>query len=140
MRIKYQNLCQSPLFLSVSKKKARYQPTMHSQAIISSRSSKIIGNSDCSFSLNFKLRKEVEEYPCQVYIEWNHHHHVDALQSLTFKDIATYTRDKIKQMFCSGNTHSYNKFIKTIEREYSDDLHLIKNILIDLKSLPNRTE
>ena len=49
---------------------------MNEKAIISSRPSKRINNTDSPFSLIFKLRKVFEEYPCEVYIELRRNHQV----------------------------------------------------------------
>ena len=121
--------------------KTRYQATMNPKEVIAAKPSKRLKNTDCPYSLTVKLRKVSDEYPCEMDLEWNHNHPVDALQSLSFKDVAKNVTQKIKQMFENGYTPAlaYNEFIKGIKQECSDSLEFHLK-LADRSKVPSRRD
>ena len=108
--------------------KTRYQPTMSIGRIRCEKPSKLVKNTNCPFSLSIKFRNEIigDQPPGRIELEWNHNHTIASAQALTFKDISTESKEKIKTMFENGYTPAlaYREFLKGIRKDVNGDLEL----------------
>ena len=42
-------------------------------------------NTNCPFQMTFKILKENKDYPCNVFMEYNHNHLISSLEALSFR-------------------------------------------------------
>ena len=72
---------------------------------------------------------------------YNHNHPVNALQTLTFKDIPDDLRETIKQLYENGHTPrtAFKVICKEVEERAIDDMQL-HHLLADRSILPLRRD
>ena len=100
-----------------------------------------IKNTDCPFSMQFKIKKDATDRRCIVIIEYCHNHSVDSLQVKGFKDISEAAKLQIFSLFEDGKTpgSAYREFVKLIKRSCNGeaDFHLA---LADRSKVPKRSD
>ena len=104
--------------------------------------SKRMKNTDCPFSLSFKILKiPANGMSCNISLQWNHNHPVNSLQALSFKDIPAHIRDEITDMYHRQYTPglAYREFVKNIMSRSKDDLEFHK-FLADRSIAPRRRD
>ena len=121
--------------------KTRYQPTMNPKQLLKGKPSKRLKNTDCPFSMVFKVKREIDDFPCVVELEWNHNHPVQALQALSFKDIPAHVVDRIRDMYGHGYTPglAYKELIKGVRIECHDEVDFHWK-LADRSKVPRRRD
>ena len=121
--------------------KTGHQPSMNPKEVLRKKPSKRLKNTNCLFSMVFKLKRIPSDFPCLIDLEWNHNHSVQALQSLSFKDIPLDIRDRIKGMFENGYTPglAYKEFFKGLKSRCSDEIELHQN-MADRSKMPMRRD
>ena len=74
-------------------------------------------------------------------LEYNHNHPVNALQTLTFKDISINTRDQIKTMYQNGFTPrlAFKEMYKEVTKQASDEIQVHLKIA-DRSIMPLRSD
>ena len=121
--------------------KTGHQPSMNPKEVLRKKPSKRLKNTNCPFSMVFKLKRIQSNFPCLIDLEWNHNHPVQALQALSFKDISLDIRDRIKGMFENGYTPglAYKELFKTLKSRCSDEIELHQN-MADRSKIPMRRD
>ena len=121
----------------------RYEGTKCPGDILGTKPNKRFKNTNCPFSLAVKIGKNAQSahFPSIIDIEWNHNHAVEALHSLSFKDIPTYVTDKILDMFDNGLLPgaAYQEFLRQLRSECNTDLDYHKR-LSDRSQAPRRKD
>ena len=121
--------------------KTRCQSTMSPMEVLKKHPSQRMKNTNCPFSLVCKLKRTEEEYPCVVTLEWNHNHPIQALQSLSFRDIPQNVLEEINQMYENGYTPglAYKEFTKLVMKGSKDELEFHIR-LADRSTVPRRRD
>ena len=121
----------------------RYESTKCPGDILATKPNKRFKNTNCPFSLVVRIGKNAQsaDFYSTINIEWNHNHAVEALHSLTFKDIPTPVVDKILDMFDNGllPAAAYQEFLRQLRSECGDDLEYHKR-LSDRSQAPRRKD
>ena len=121
----------------------RHEGTKWPDQILASKPSKRFKNTNCPFSLIFKIDKNPDEmdFSSIIDMEWNHNHSVESLHSLSFKDIPASVVCHIKEMFASGLLPSaaYRELLRQIRSECKDDLEYHQRIS-DRSQAPRRKD
>ena len=114
---------------------------MSLNTVLQEKPSKRIKNTNCSFSLAIKLLKAAIQYNSEIEIEWNHNHPVQALHSLSFKDIAESTLERINSMFKNGLLPGavHKELMRQLRSECKTDLEYHLK-LADRSIIPRRMD
>ena len=121
--------------------KTKYQPTMNPKQLLKGKPSKRLKNTDCPFSMVFKVKREIDDFPCVGELAWNHNHPVQALQALSFKDIPAHVIDRIRDMYDHGYTPglAYEEFMKGVRIECQKEVEFHWK-LADCSKVPRRRD
>ena len=103
----------------------RYEKTRLSN-LSSLKPNKRFKNTHCPFNMSVKIFKDYQSliYPCVIYIEHDHNHPVNALQSLSFKSIADSVASSVRQLFERNMTPSmaYYEYLQRLRQEAENEL------------------
>ena len=101
------------------------QRSMNSARIIREKPSRRQKNTDCPYSLIFKLKKDSDaDFPCELDVEYNHNHPTQAGQTFPFEDIPKEMVDRIFTLFALSYTpgSAYKEILKSLRNECSNDV------------------
>ena len=63
----------------------RYEETRQVKTVLEKNPLKRFRNTNCPFQMTFKILKENKDYPCNVFMEYNHNHLISSLEALSFR-------------------------------------------------------
>ena len=102
--------------------KTYHQKSMNPGEKIKEKSSKRHKNTDCPFTIVFKL-KEVGQASCIIDLEYNHNHSTEAAQVYSYEDIPTDLKERIFTLFSINYTpgSAYKEIYKSVKNGCKSD-------------------